>query len=354
MRFNRKLISYFLYAIPLAIVSCFVYILLCDTTGAGGKSPYNELFFGYEEEGFVYYPIAHRNYFFIVITVVLLMSLLLIVIYNLSKRKSKLISKINNELTDKNKTILDSINYGLMIQKKIIPSKLSVSQVFENNFVIFYPKDIVSGDIYQFFKIKNTSYVVCIDCTGHGVPGAFLTIIATNALAKVIDYAQINSPKDLLTKMCLEFNKSVAISGAKNYNDSMTVSICSYCNDTNHMQFAGVNSKVLVLQNNIPILLNGTKQDICELNETNSDSFFKGETYTLTKNDSFYLFSDGFQDQFGGIKNKKIGIKNFKSLLETNSKLSVLEQEVKIAQEFINWKGKNEQTDDILLIGVKI
>jgi len=354
MKLKKKTAAKILYLLPLILLAIFIFLVIFDRSGTGGKSPLNELLFGYEVEGFVYYPISHRNYFFIVISIVLLMTLLLVIVLNISKKKSNLISIINSELSNKNKTIVSSINYGLMIQNKIIPSKSIADKVFENNFVIFYPKDIVSGDIYQFFKIKDTSYVVSIDCTGHGVPGAFLTIIATNSLYKILDNSQINSPKELLTKLSLEFIKSVSISESQNYNDSMAVSICSYCNNSKQLLFAGVNSKVMLIKNNTTLMLNGSKNDIFNLNETNSETFFTEQVFDLQKNDSFYLFSDGFHDQFGGLKNKKMGLNKLKTLLENNSKYLVSDQEINLKNEFSHWKGDDEQTDDVTLIGIKI
>ena len=242
----------------------------------------------------------------------------------------------------------DSITYAKRIQNAILPSNNELSKHIPNNFILFRPKDIISGDFYWFEKVNNISFLALADCTGHGVPGALVSVVCSNALNRSVKEFQLTAPNQILNKtreLVIEnFSKNGAI-----VNDGMDISLCAIYQ--NKLIFAGANSPLWVVRKNEVIEYKGDNQPIgyYEKMEDFSDKEIK-----LTKNDTIYLFSDGFPDQFGGPKRKKFKYSSFKNLLiEVHSKPLAKQAEM-LEKTFNEWKGNFEQIDDVSIIGFKL
>lgn len=264
-----------------------------------------------------------------------------------SKKQQKIIEQ-------KNKDITDSISYARKIQHAILPENKLIQKHIPNSFVLYMTKDIVSGDFYWFAHFDDVSIIAAIDCTGHGVPGAFMSLIGYNILNKIVNEQKIIDPKDIL----FELNNGVLETLYKNESESkdgMDCAICKINHKTNTMDYAGAMRPLWIISNGeltevkadkIPI---GTKQQ--DRVETIA---YTTHTFNLNKGDTFYIFTDGYADQFGGAKEKKYSTGKFKDLIIKNASLDFKTQHDNIKAEHLAWKGPHEQVDDILVIGFKL
>jgi PAS domain S-box-containing protein len=257
-------------------------------------------------------------------------------------------------ILQKNKDITDSISYARKIQHAILPEDNLIKKHLPNSFVLYMTKDIVSGDFYWFTHFDNESIIAAVDCTGHGVPGAFMSLIGYNILNKIVNEQKITDPKDIL----FELNNGILEALYKNESESkdgMDIAICKINHTENTVEYSGAMRPLWIINNNelkeikadkIPI---GTKQDT-------RDELIKYTTHKLSvnKGDTFYIFTDGYADQFGGAKNKKYSTGKFKDLLIKNSVKDFPTQEKNCKIEHQLWKGEYEQVDDILVIGFTI
>jgi len=266
--------------------------------------------------------------------------------------RTKEVVKKSKEIEEKNTSITDSINYALRIQKSILPSKSLMKKYYPESFVFYKPRDIVSGDFYWYEKIGNKFIVVCADCTGHGVPGAFMSMIASTLFKEIAHQYKITDPSKFLYKLDSLLTKTLKKSGKSKIHDGLDLSICVFDLDTNHMSFSGAYRPILLYKNG-------------ELNRIKTTSFsiggddfmekeFKTDNVQLEKGDIVYLFSDGFPDQFGGIKGKKLYLKGFEALINNSLELTMDEQYDAIKSFYEEWKGNNKQVDDVIVMGMKI
>ena len=275
-----------------------------------------------------------------------------------TKRKNTQLTKAfnkieqqRNEIEYKNIAITDSIHYAKRIQLAIIPSENKVKSLLNNSFVFYQPKDIVSGDFYWTEKIGAKTFFAVIDCTGHGVPGAFVSLTAFNLLNKVVLEKQISQPSEILTQLdellIRLFKKS-----DKNIRDGFDMGLCCWNSEDNTLNFSGANHSLFRIINNELQEIKGTKASIgYSLYETKH--VFKNHAFRLTNGESVYLCSDGLPDQFGGEKGKKLKWKGFKSWLTEIQSTPMNKQKNKIHQLFKNWKKDQEQIDDVCMLGVK-
>jgi serine phosphatase RsbU (regulator of sigma subunit) len=266
-------------------------------------------------------------------------------------RKSKAI--IENQkliVEEKNREILDSIEYALRIQTAILPPHKIVKQYLENSFIIYKPKDIVAGDFYWMESINDVVLFAACDCTGHGVPGAMVSVVCHNALNRAVREFGLTQPAAILdktTEIVLEnFAKS-----EEEIQDGMDISICALNTKTRKLEWAGANNSLIFINNGQLFETKADKQCIGYNDEitafTNHE--FKIETDTI-----IYLFTDGFADQFGGQPERKLTKRKFKELLISIQHLSIQEQATELDKFITNYKINTEQTDDILVIGVRI
>ena len=252
------------------------------------------------------------------------------------------------ELAHKNKEILDSINYAKRIQSAILPPKDYLTSLGVENFILYEPKDIVAGDFFWIENQMNNIYIAAADCTGHGVPGALVSVVCHNALNRAVREYGLAKPGEILDKtreiVIEEFAKSDQI-----VNDGMDIALCLLSD--NKLFFSGAHNPLWIIRHNSIIEFKADKQPVGQF--SNAKKFTTHEISTLP-GDLVYIFSDGYVDQFGGHKGKKFKTTSLKNLLLEINKLALHEQKKSLKKEFDRWKGALDQVDDVCIIGFKI
>jgi serine phosphatase RsbU (regulator of sigma subunit) len=248
--------------------------------------------------------------------------------------------------------IRDSITYAKRIQESILPSQEIISKVFSNSFIFYRPKDIVCGDFYWFTQKGDEVILAAIDCTGHGVPGALMTVIGNSLLNQIVSTSSSTDPAVILGQLDKKLYETFQQHGNVGTNDGMDAALFRYKINKREITFAGAKRPLYMFKNGELIEVKGNKSPIGSYGH-DLDKLFTSHKITVNTNDTIYLFSDGVQDQFGGEGGKKFMIKRFRELLEEIQPLSMTEQAKRINQEMDKWQGKFEQTDDMLLIGVR-
>jgi PAS domain S-box-containing protein len=260
--------------------------------------------------------------------------------------------EINRTLREKNKEITDSISYAKNIQQAILQSNSFLKTKFKDGFVLYLPKDIVSGDYYFFYENEENKYVAAIDCTGHGVPGALMSVIANSLLKEVFYNKNITSPEEILYALDELLFESLNKNNQDEIRyDGMDISLCSINKKTNVLNFAGAMRPLFLVRENELTEIKGSKYPLGYYFEKKQ---FSLNTIQLKDNDQLYLTTDGYADQFGGNKNKKLNRKAFKELLISLNGMSGDEQNSFLDYSLRNWKQDEEQTDDVLVIGFTI
>lgn len=270
------------------------------------------------------------------------------------KEKQKLIEK-------KNFDTLSSINYAKRIQNVLLPDKESIAKYLPESFVFFSPKDIVSGDFYWFAQREDHVFIAAVDCTGHGVPGAFMSVIGHNLLHEIVVSECIYSPEQILKELHKGV-REILKQGSTLNRDGMEIAICAINKKEKRLAFAGARSPLCYIENDEIKMIKGDKlpiggeqkeqERLFQLHEISLNS--DGENATSSASQMFYIFSDGFQDQFGGRHGEKYMSKRFRNFLHSISYMPINLQMSKLEEEFRQWKGENEQTDDVLVIGIKL
>ncbi|MDX1651009.1 MAG: tetratricopeptide repeat protein [Brumimicrobium sp.] len=270
-----------------------------------------------------------------------------------NKNKSNiLISQQKNQLESKQTEILASIQYAKRIQTAILPPRSLVKSFLENSFILYKPKDVVAGDFYWMEHVGDTVLFAAADCTGHGVPGAMVSVICNSGLNRAVREFNLTEPDKILNKtreiVIQEFEKSDEI-----VKDGMDVSLVSLTKKTNEVKWAGANNPLWIIRKNASVVeeIKGDKQPI---GQYDSPKPFTLHNLTLERGDSVYIFTDGFYDQFGGIHNKKFKSVNFKKLLLSIRDKTMEEQRTLLEKAFEEWKGDYEQVDDLCVIGVRL
>jgi serine phosphatase RsbU (regulator of sigma subunit) len=257
-------------------------------------------------------------------------------------------SRSNLEL--KNREITDSINYAKRIQAAILPSEKTLEQHLKSNFVIYHPKDIVAGDFYWTECIGDTVLFAVADCTGHGVPGAMVSVICHNALNTVIKQMKITDPGQILdqtTSIVLEqFEKS-----EDEVRDGMDIAICAFDLKTRKLTYSGANMPLWTVRDGEPTKYAATKQPVGNYHTLKP---FETLEIPTQKGDMIYLSSDGYVDQFGGAKGKKFLNTRFKKLLTAIATLPLNQQAHELNTAFFDWKRHHEQVDDVCILGLLI
>ncbi len=285
--------------------------------------------------------------------------------YKLTKNEIILrlkLDKINQALSEqkaiveqKNKDILDSIEYAKRIQFSLLQPIETIQSYLPNSFVLFIGKDIVSGDFY-WFKVKNDwVYIAAVDCTGHGVPGAFMSVMGNTLLNQIMAENLHIMPDEVLNQLHLKLNETLnrmGTSGDNQPRDGMDIALCAIHVEKREVVFAGANRPLYLVQNGILEEIKGDKFPIG--GNQYGEQEFTAKSFVLNAGDSFYISSDGYADQFGGTEGKKFMTKKLKMLLEQNASLPMNEQKEQLLNTHLEWKGKHEQTDDILVIGIRL
>jgi serine phosphatase RsbU (regulator of sigma subunit) len=254
-------------------------------------------------------------------------------------------------LKRKQNDILDSIKYAERIQTAILPTDETLNNIFDGeHFVLYKPKDIVSGDFYWADRFGSEAIFAAVDCTGHGVPGAFVSIVGFNGLNRTVNEFDLRKPGEILDKLADLVVGTFAKSESQ-IKDGMDIALCNINYETQTLTYSGANNPLIIIRDGELIETKANKQPIGEFHNRVP---FTTHEFKLQKGDCVYVFSDGYADQFGGEKGKKFKGKALKQLLLEISKFNMTEQRTKLDEAFEIWKGDFEQLDDVCLFGVKI
>ncbi len=279
------------------------------------------------------------------------------------------IEKQKEVIEEKNKDITDSINYAQRIQHAILPESEKMKKALPESFIFFRPRDIVSGDFYWYSEVEHMGEPVYLlaaaDCTGHGVPGAFMSMISNSLLNQAVNEKKIIQPNEILNEVrrgiIAALKQTGGSGGQKDGMDIALVSI-TFNNDKVILQYAGANNSMYIIHNNTEPVFEEIFPDKMPVAISDRLYDFKNNVMELRKGDSFYIFSDGFADQFGGPHGKKFKYPKFKELLISIYDKSIDEQKIELQKALINWTNNinpfdnkpYEQIDDILVIGVRL
>jgi len=258
-----------------------------------------------------------------------------------------------DEIMEQKKEITDSIIYAKRIQKALLPSNELISKILYNHFILYKPRDIVSGDFYWLAKHENKLVIAAADCTGHGVPGAFMSLIGISFLNEIVNSNKVIVANEILNQLRENIINSLQHSNdEEEASDGMDIAICIVDTNTLEMQYAGANNPVILIRDGNLTELKPDKMPIGSHRLANVS--FKNNNYSMKDGDSIYLFTDGYVDQFGGINDKKFKSHNFRKLLLDIQNQPINKQKSILDGTFEDWKGDAEQVDDILVIGFKI
>ncbi len=277
------------------------------------------------------------------------------------KEEKEKVEEINLEVISqkeiierKNKDITDSIHYAKRIQEAILPTKSLILKALPDSFVMFRPKDIVSGDFYWFAVNKDKILIAAVDCTGHGVPGAFMSMIGNTLLNEIVLEKGIVNPAEILNNLHVGVRLSLKqnLDDAET-NDGMDVALCAIDLNKNEVEYAAAYRPLYHISNGV---LNEIKGDKFAIGGSHIEEkrLFKNNIFKINKGDSIYLFTDGYADQFGGKDGKKFLSKRFQQLLISINDIDMAKQEYVLDERINNWRGKEEQIDDILVVGIKL
>lgn len=289
----------------------------------------------------------------ILLVAVIFIAIVLFRFYQKERNSTQIIKQQHLLVKAKNKEILDSINYAQKIQQTIIPSITEVKNIFPSCFALLLPKAIVSGDFYWLTEKEDYTFIAVADCTGHGVPGGFMSMLGIALLNEVINEKKEYNPCDILdllkAKIILALRQSENVNEAK---DGMDIALCRINKTNMELTFGGANNSVHIIRDNKIIELKGDKQPI-GIYHTNKNQFTQ-QCIELYKNDSIYMFTDGYPDQFGGLSGKKYKYKKLEELLLSIHNKEMEEQQEILHSTYQDWKGALEQVDDICILGIKI
>lgn len=293
------------------------------------------------------------------------------VIYNrfrITNRQKKIIEKQKKEVEEqkiivetqkaeiehKNQNILDSIRYAQRIQSSLLPNDKEWYKIFPNSFILYKPRDIVAGDFYWLEIWNENIFFAVADCTGHGVPGAMVSMVCSSTLTKIVVEENFKEPHLILERAKKIITETFTKHSEREVKDGMEVALCSFSfQNPYQISFCGAKRPLWVLRENEIIEFEGDKIPVSQF-EHSQNLTFSEKIVELKRNDRIFIFSDGYVDQFGGEKNRKIGSKNLKSWLKESAYLNILEQGKWLDEKLKVWQNEENQTDDITLIGIEI
>ncbi|HEX7413289.1 MAG TPA: SpoIIE family protein phosphatase [Bacteroidia bacterium] len=248
--------------------------------------------------------------------------------------------------------IKDSINYAKRIQDSILPANEMIAKAFNKSFIFYKPKDIVCGDFYWFTQQGEDVIIAVFDCTGHGVPGALMTVIGNSLLNQVVAVSGTTNPAKILDNLDKRLHDTLKQHGSIVTNDGMDAVVCRYRPSKKELTYAGAKRPLYMFKGGELLEIKGNKSCIGSFGH-DSDKQFTVHRFKMNAGDAIYMFSDGVQDQFGGDVGKKFMVKRFRDLIVGVQGLSMDEQGKRIDHELTSWQGEYEQTDDMLCIGIQ-
>jgi serine phosphatase RsbU (regulator of sigma subunit) len=269
------------------------------------------------------------------------------------------IKKQNKEIKTQNLKINQSINYARNIQGALLPEINSIKEVFSDSFIFFSPRDVVSGDFYWFYKIPGKEHlriVAAIDCTGHGVPGAFMSMLGMSFLEEIVIDKGILEPKDILESLHSMIKTSLNQETTGN-SDGMDAAVCIYNTKTKKLTFAGAVNPLIIIQSGQLTTVNGNYFGIGGTMKgiPPNERMFEQQTISIDGSAVCYIFSDGFSDQFGGENGKKYLLKNFVNFIHSIHQLPFVKQKELLAETLRKWQGDlYPRVDDVLVIGFRL
>ncbi|MGP8216497.1 MAG: two-component regulator propeller domain-containing protein [Bacteroidia bacterium] len=305
-------------------------------------------------------PFWKTNWFYALCIIFILGSIFGFIKYRtnrIEKEKKILEAKVEQrtyELAEKNRDITSSIQYARRIQQAILPPLSEIKQVLPESFVLYMPKDIVSGDFYWFGEQDNKVIIVAADCTGHGVPGALMSMIGHNLLNQIVFEKRITKPASILNNLNTMVQAALK-QGVSNIDttDGMDVALCCFNKATGEIEYAGANRPLIIAGIDELKKIDPDKMPIGG-SQIGLDRSFTNHSHKPKKGEFLYIFSDGYADQFGGDKGKKFMMRRFLDTLQQIKNLSATEQEKHLQNTILTWRGGHEQVDDILVIGIRV
>jgi PAS domain S-box-containing protein len=274
---------------------------------------------------------------------------------DITKRKNaeRALEEKNSNLQQKNEDITDSIQYARKIQDAILPNVDAISKNLADAFVLYLPKDVVSGDFYWYYKNENKVFIAAVDCTGHGVPGALMSVVGNSILKDVIVKRGIENPSEILEALDNDVNNLFQKEDSYDVmSDGMDMALSVIDLETNILSFAGAMRPLWLVRDNKVIDIKGDRFPIGYFYGV--EKSFSTVEIQLQKEDQIYMFSDGYADQFGGEKNKKFNRNKMKELMLSINSMTGEEQRKFLDYALRNWRQEIEQTDDVLVIGLRI
>ena len=265
--------------------------------------------------------------------------------------KNEIISKQKEQIEQKNMFITDSIDYAKSIQEAILPPIVSIEKFFPKLFILYKPKDIVSGDFYWTHEINNTIFIAAADCTGHGVPGAFMSLLGFIMLNDIVKTIENASPAEILTEVNTQLMNTLHQDGEHSTGKfGMDIALIKYNKLTKELIFAGAHNPLVIINESG---INELKSDKVAIGTIKTTSF-NNQTVQVKEGDMIYIYSDGYPDQIGGEKRKKFLSFNMKELFIQIHTMNMDQQKSELEKKHMEWRSKTDQTDDILIIGLKV
>jgi len=308
--------------------------------------------FGSEEEYQVCYPKDHQSFFYAIFALSLISLGMAVSIFYGFRRYNRKLKKISALIQEKNTEMLDSIRYAQRIQNTILPTSAEFNSILPKGFVIYQPKDIVSGDFYWVHEVGHKKIIAVIDCTGHGVPGAFLSLIGSNALVRAVKEEKELSPSLIFDRMNDDVKESLNQLKASDVMDGMEGAIVVYDMQRHIIEFSGARMNLIHVSNGQLELIRGSKLTVGTVEEHVQGPPESIER-AISKGDSIYMYSDGVVDQFGANDRGKFKISRLKELLLEVGAMEIEQQEQVIRTTLDQWRGNEEQIDDLTMIGVR-
>lgn len=272
-------------------------------------------------------------------------------------RRNRFIRRTNVKINTQQNEIIESINYAQKIQAAMLPPEAFFSELLTEHFILYKPRDIISGDFYWIKQVKQCIILVAADCTGHGVPGALMSMLGMSNLNEIVQRREITQAKQVLNELRKQIKNSLRQHGHRDESkDGIDMALCVLDTETNMMQYAGANNPLYVIKENKgkPVLKE-IKADRMPLGYyPGKEKSFNNQNIQLEKGDTFYLFSDGFIDQKGGREEKKFLSKNFKKLLLEINDQTMQDQKKILEETLSDWMGDHAQIDDLLVLGVRV
>lgn len=311
-----------------------------------------DTFFGEENMNQVCYPKDHQSFFYVIFGLMILTIILATIIFYFRSKYTKRLREKNELISNRNHEITDSLKYALGIQKTILPTSDEIDALFPNSYVYYKPKDIVSGDFYYCAVVDGYKYIAVIDCTGHGVPGAFLTLIGNQALNRAIHDDSIRPCNEILSQMNRYVKRTLKQMKEDSIRDGMEVSIVRVDQKSDELEFAGAGMDLLLVNKDKVDRIRGNRLTV-GTDEKHITQGPDNKTFKLSDYTKLILYSDGIIDQFGR-NNEKFKTNHLLAFIEERASVRIKEFGSEFSSYFNNWMKDHEQTDDITLVGIDL